>query len=1013
MAHFQSRIMRPAFLTLWGALGFLVITCANDAAARTIEFETSQVTDPDVTVSPDGRWIVFTILGHLFRLPILGGDAEQLTFGPYYDTDPVFSPDGKRLAFVSNRDRSHGNIYVLHLERKHKRIEPITHEYWAGRPTWDPKGKAIVYLSYGKEAPFWAPPAAVRRVDLRSHKIQNLTKADEIVRTVFWLPDGRLAGAVMDTKEGNTRLEIIEANGGTSVFRTLEGYVHRVETSPTNDSLICRRHLTGQNFHAPLQDDVLLVPVPAEQEVTTVQVLPANFFPALPRRFAVVGDPPDLYLGESGRLWRMGIAEQTRQVIPFRAKVRMELAKLTAPTKWSAPTRGETAPRAVLSPRLSPDGNTLVFVAFGHIWQQAVGGGPAKRIQDGDALERDPVFSADGQRLAFVHIKGAKNEIRVFDFDSGKTRTVAEGWWQPSWSPDGSQLVFARYDRRAFHVTLVDLSNGAEREVVETGLWSPRPHFSQDGRHLYFTDNNTSPPFPPYPANSAVYRLSLEDPENAEQEALTALKWHVSDAQVSPDGKWIAFRRNTEIWIARQGAKPVQEKQVRRLSEEGGESFSFAPDSKSLIYAVGSRVFTHPIGRGRRRQLTANPRAAPSRAAPLLLQGIRVLDFSRGDFGLETSVFIENGRIQWIGKQEHQEIPPETIILDAKGRFAVPGFFDLHVHIDRFRPGADQGAFLAYGVTSVREVGGSLPWLNTLADRSDTSADPLPRFFYTGNFFEFAEGRAGVGDLSVLLQNENEARAYVRRWKKRGAHGIKAYNTLPWPLRRAIAEESRRQGLFVVVHGRFEEQITRATIDGFWSVEHPTFVPSYSDVHQMLALAGTRWIPTLAVPGNLLLAYDQPARFQEEKIQAFTPPQFLAGGPLAGTVLPFTLLRGHWGEQLSTVLAAHTTGVKVGPGSDAPFQWDLYGSALHFELEHLVAAGLSPLEVIRAATQEAATAVGADDLGTLEPQKVADLVLLEGNPLEDIRNTHRVWRVIKGGRLFDPEALKPKPDVPP
>ena len=119
---------------IWFALVLVTLVLPNTSAAqdddlRTIEFETSEVTAPDVAVSPDGKWLIFTMLGHLFRLPVAGGEAEQLTFGPYYDSDPVFSPDGSRVALVSDRDGSDGNVFVLKLATG--QITQVTREAWA------------------------------------------------------------------------------------------------------------------------------------------------------------------------------------------------------------------------------------------------------------------------------------------------------------------------------------------------------------------------------------------------------------------------------------------------------------------------------------------------------------------------------------------------------------------------------------------------------------------------------------------------------------------------------------------------------------------------------------------------------------------------------------------------------------------------------------------------------------------------------------------------------------------
>ncbi len=310
---------------------------------------------------------------------------------------------------------------------------------------------------------------------------------------------------------------------------------------------------------------------------------------------------------------------------------------------------------------------------------------------------------------------------------------------------------------------------------------------------------------------------------------------------------------------------------------------------------------------------------------------------------------------------------------------------------------------MAYGVTSVRDVGGRRAWLNALADRGEATSDPVPRYFFAGEIFQ------GAGRGSLSIYDEEDARTYVRRWKQRGAHFIKVYPPLSWPLQRAVAEEARRLGLPVVGHSDYLERVTKSVTLGYASLEHaPSSDRLYDDVLQMLALAGTRWDPTLGVRyGNYLLLRDEPERLADAKFRAFTP-EWRIREPVVTrrmNVAGDKAVRGYWVEKLASIRAAHRRGVRLLAGGHVT---PLGPLQLHWELEHFVQTGLAPLEVLRIATQEGAAAVGAEDhLGTLEPGKLADLILLDANPLEDIRNTQTLWRVIKGGWLFDPEELRP------
>ena len=506
-------------------LVLVTLVLSNTAAAqddgwRTIEIETTEVTAPDVAVTPDGDRLIFTLLGHLFRLPVEGGEAEQLTFGPYYDARPAVSPDGTQIAFQSDRDGSEGNIFLLEVTTGE--IIQLTDEPWADAPSWAPDGQSVVYLRlvHGH----FGARAMVRRVRLNGSEPETLRAEVSEVHSPFHLPDGRVGWAVVERDTASprtmTRIEVMDRDGTVSTLRTLDGVADAIVAS--DEEFFVRRHI-------PLGggDYVLRVPHAEGQEH---HIVPVSGDDGRRTGFAWSGDDETLYVGNLGRLWKVSPARGRREAIPFRATVRMEVRDPVPPPKWTMPEPGTSRPpTSIRFPRLSPDGQRLVFLAARDLWEQPLDGGPIRRLTATAAVH--PAFSPDGSRIAFGEGRsdnpGIVNsgELQVFDVATGQTQSVSPGQegfdFSPTWTRDGQRLiVWEAFDGENFpplSYRLVSVDLSGTRETLTEAQPGGYTAISPDGQWLYFVGRVR--PDPP-----TVFRLSLLD-RTAPPEPVTQLRW--------------------------------------------------------------------------------------------------------------------------------------------------------------------------------------------------------------------------------------------------------------------------------------------------------------------------------------------------------------------------------------------------------------------------------------------------------------------------------------------------------
>lgn len=442
-------------------------------------------------------------------------------------------------------------------------------------------------------------------------------------------------------------------------------------------------------------------------------------------------------------------------------------------------------------------------------------------------------------------------------------------------------------------------------------------------------------------------------------------------------------------------------------------------------------------------------------AHDLVIENVTVVDAVQGAVPGRT-VVVDDGRI--VAVEESGAGREAAQVVDGTGRFLIPGLWDFHVHLtfdDRFTD-AMPALFLQHGITSVRDTGGPLEAVLLVVEEMRSGAAPAPRVFFAGPLLD---GAAVVYDginnplLGIANPDPETARANVQRLADAGVDFIKIYELVSPEVFDALVEAARQHGLPIDGHVPLS-MLARDVGPHVQSLEHlrnlemgcateaeamlaerreilsahddPAGAALRSRLHELhrlpaiadedpercaelaAALQETIQVPTLRLNAlGIVSPFDRedwPAaldRLPEEAAGPWREARALAeagDGPQRDTV------HGRWSLDMTTML--HEAGVPFGAGTDTPIGFAVPGYSLHSELEMLVRAGLAPVDALRAATLTPAGFFGLEtEMGTVEAGRVADLVLLGANPLEDIRNTRAVEGVVLDGAWMDRERL--------
>ena len=680
------------------------------------------------------------------------------------------------------------------------------------------------------------------------------------------------------------------------------------------------------------------------------------------------------------------------------------------------------------SPVWSPDGRYLTYLTW------ADQGGDIYRIASAspnatpERLTRQTAF--------YTAVNYTPNGQRLVAYKSPKQPRLEEGFQY------GRELVW------------LPAAGGVATSVAPVPGTAGFPHFTrEDNDRIYIAQGGTGLVSMRFDGTDRKTHIKVTG--NPDYRQATPQPQNASEILISPNGDRVMAEVDANVYVldlpviggptptvsvvnAAQASVPV-----RRLTRIGGDFVGWQPDGNRVFFSIGRSYFTYDLARADSLVRDSTARADSSRrgagaaGAPrdsaaadssrnrpayeptrldvaitvpvdkprgqVVLRNARVVTM-KGDEVIERAdILVRDNRIAAVGASGTLQLPNGTREIDVAGKTILPGFVDTHAHM-----WPDWGihrsqvwmymANLAYGVTTTRDPQTSTTDVLSYGDLVETGDIVGPRIFSTG------PGVFWYDDIKSLA----DARDVLRRYSEfYHTNTIKQYMVGDRKVRQWVVMAARELGLSPTLEGGLDirKNLTEA-MDGYAGSEHSyPITPLFKDNVQMVAESGITYTPTLIVlyggPFAENYWYEHYDITKDEKLNRFTPKS---------EILNRGLRRPGWwhdSQYAHSQVAAQAkkimdAGGRVGVGSHGQLQ----GLGYHWEMWNIASGGATPMQVLRAATIHGADALGhAKDVGSIEVGKLADLLVLDANPLENLRNTNTVRFVMKNGRLYDANTL--------
>ena len=1030
--------MSVQFRTVWLALFLGVAGCSEPPStlANTVSFETDEGSWMSLDVAPNGEYLVFELLGDLYELPIAGGVAEPLISGREFLSQPRFSPDGATLVFVSDRS-GEDNLWLANADGSEPRQLSKRTDGEMISPSWSSDGQTI-YVSQlpsrrtnSANVEIWAYPINGNEPELV--ETPNMGRGSPYVSA---FPPGAYGPQVSVNSSdlyfaastprqpgdlAGPRAEIMKLN-------ILNGDVEAVSdhSEPTFKPQLSRdgKWLAYGALHDG-ETGLRLRNLETGDEKWLLRDIGFNGLETWASRdmlpgysFTAASDAVVIAFG--GKMRSVGVADGGLTEIPFHAHVEMDVAPRIAPSVTI--DQGPVAAKVVKGAVISPDGEQFAFSAFGRLYRMTLSGQGPDRLTERESFgEFQPAWSPDGTWLAYVTWSategGAIWKVRADGGEPAQKLTTDNAYYRnPVWSPDG-QTIFAVSAPKILRLEnargplagaeqIVSLaSNGGKPVAISPAGGIARLHFSEDEQRLYAYSFRLG--LSSWKLDGSDQKTHLRVTGSASAASFPAM---ADDILLSPDGRQALAAVENQLYLIDMSSVSTEQPSVNvyapgsaytKITTLGADHFSWANET-TLAWSAGSTLYRKAAENDvvEVEALVQQPRSTPS--GTIVLRGARIITMEGDTVIGNGDILIDGNRILEVGERGSVNIPETATVIDVHDKTIMPGIVDIHAHWPLKQSVLDLEDYnayanLAYGVTTIRDPQTFTADIFVYSDAVATGEMIGPRIFSTGRGVFFFNN----------FQSYEQVYAVLARYKtKYRTHLLKAYLSGSREVRQWVVQACRELDLLVTTEGASDAKmdITFA-VDGFSGIEHSIpIVPLHEDIVQLYAQSGISYTPTLLVSFGGPFAVDHfiadGIGLKDQKLHRYMPANLIEQR-IARTrfVAPEDHIFPEVASGANEILQA---GGSVGLGGHGEMQ----GLQVHWEMQALSAGGMSNHDVLRVATLESAKAIGLDtDIGSIEAGKLADLVVMDSNPLDDIAHTNSISHVMVNGTLYDANSL--------